>query len=79
LLSNLPKVKALLRFGIDLCDVCEKIKDTARITPLIVVPGDKLDEVLVERNTGLGIKDGGVVITVQVGGDDFILGIGEYA
>lgn len=72
-------MKALLGFGIDLCDVCEKIKNTARVTPLVIVPGDKLDEVLVEGDTGLGIEDRGVVITVHVGGDDIIFSISEYA
>jgi hypothetical protein len=71
-------VKALLGFGINLCDVCKEVKNTARVTPLVIVPGDKLDEVLVERDTSLGIKDRGVCVTVQVTGDDFILGIGEY-
>lgn len=47
----------LLGFGINLCDVCKKVKNTARVTPLVIVPGDKLNEVLVERDTGLGIKD----------------------
>jgi hypothetical protein len=55
--AYLPKVKALLGFGIDLRNICEKIQNTARVTPLVIVPGDKLDEVLVKRDTGLGIED----------------------
>jgi hypothetical protein len=45
----------------------------------VVVPGDQLDEVLVEGDTGLGIEDGGVGVAVQVGGDDLILGVGKDA
>ncbi len=42
---------------VDLCNVADKIEDTAGVTPLVVVPGDKLDKVAVQRDTGLGIKD----------------------
>jgi hypothetical protein len=72
-------VKALLGFGINLCDICKEIKNTARVTPFVVVPGDEFDEVLVEGDTGLGIKDRRVCVTIQVSRDDFVLGIGEYA
>lgn len=49
------------------------------IAPLVVVPGDELDEVGVQGDTGLGIEDGGVVVTVQVGGDNVIVGVAEDA
>ena len=51
---------------IDLGDVCEEIENTARVAPLVVVPRDKLDEVLVEGDTGLGIEDGAGWVAVQV-------------
>lgn len=35
----------------------EEVHNTARVTPLVVIPGDKLDEVVVQSNTCLGIKD----------------------
>ena len=38
-----------------------------------------LDEVLVEGDTSLGIEDGGASVTVQVRGDDLVLGVSEYA
>ena len=44
----------------------EEIQDTARVAPLVVVPGDKLDEVVVESNTCLSIEDGGVRVTVEI-------------
>jgi hypothetical protein len=57
----------------------EKIENTARVAPLVVVPGDKLDEVIVEGNTGLDVEDGRVSVTVQISGDELILGVGENA
>jgi hypothetical protein len=30
--------RLLLGLAIDLCNVCEKVEDTARVTPLVVVP-----------------------------------------
>lgn len=47
------------------------------VAPLVVVPGNQLDEVGVQGNTGLGIEDGRVVITVQVGGDNVVLGVAQ--
>lgn len=44
-----------------------------------LTPGNKLDEVVVERDTGLGIEDGGLVGTAHVGGDDLVLGVAENA
>jgi hypothetical protein len=57
----------------------EKIENTARVAPLVVVPGDKLDEVIVKGNTGLDVEDGRVSVTVQISGDELILGVGENA
>lgn len=34
------------------------------------VPCDQLDKVLVEGNASAGIKDGGVVVAIEVCGDD---------
>lgn len=51
----------------------EEINDTSGVTPLVVVPGDELDEVVVEGDTSLGIEDGRVAVTVQVSGDKVIL------
>lgn len=51
----------------------EEIDDTSGVTPLVVVPGDELDEVVVEGDTSLGIEDGRVAVTVQVSGDKVIL------
>lgn len=44
----------------------EEIQDTARVAPLVVVPGNKLDEVIIESNTCLSIEDGRVSVAVQI-------------
>jgi hypothetical protein len=53
----------------------EKIQNTARVAPFVVIPGDELDEVVVESNAGLSVEDGRVVVAVQVGGDKVIFGV----
>jgi hypothetical protein len=45
----------------------EKIQDTARVAPLVIIPGNKLDEVVVESNTCLSIEDGRVGVAIQIG------------
>ena len=37
--------------------MADQVDDTVAVAPLIVVPGDELDEVLVQSNSSLGIKD----------------------
>lgn len=64
---------------IDLGDVRQKVKDTSGVAPLVVVPADELDEVVVERDTGLGVEDRAVGVAVQVRGDNIVLGVGKDA
>ena len=40
-----------------LSSVLDEIADTAGVTPLIVVPGDELDEVGAELDASLGVED----------------------
>lgn len=47
--------------------------------PLVVVPGDELDEVVVEGDTSLGIEDGRGRVAVEVRGDNLVLSVGEDA
>lgn len=70
-------VKLNLVTSIDLGDVGDKVEDTAGVAPLVVVPRDQLDEVVVKRDTSLGIKDGGVGVANQIRGDDIILSVGQ--
>ena len=69
----------LLSVAINLGNVDKKVKDTAGVTPLVVVPGNELDEVLVEGDTSLGVEDGRAVVAVQVSGDNVILSVTENA
>jgi hypothetical protein len=43
-------------------DVTDQVDHTGAVSPLVVVPGHKLDEVVVQSNPSLGIKDAGPVI-----------------
>lgn len=63
--------------GISLGDVGQEVQDTSAVAPLVVIPADKLDEVLVQRDTSLGIEDGGVGVAVHVSRDDIILSVAE--
>lgn len=65
--------------AINLGDVGDEVKDTAGVAPLVVVPGDQLDEVLVQGDTGLGVEDGGVGVAVHIRRDDVVLGVGQNA
>ena len=60
-----------------LSSVLEEVADTAGVAPLVVVPGDELDEVLVELDTRSGIEDRGRGVAGEVGGDDSVLGVVE--
>jgi hypothetical protein len=44
---------ALLGLG----HVADQVDDTVAVAPLVVIPGDKLDEVLVQSDSSLGIED----------------------
>lgn len=68
----------LLGLAINLRNICEKVENTTRIAPLIVVPGYELHKVIVERDTSLGIEDRGADITIQISGDNIILSVSEY-
>jgi hypothetical protein len=65
--------------GVDLGDVGKEVEDAAGVAPLVVVPADELDKVLVERDAGLGIEDGRGRVAIHVGGDDVFIGVGENA
>ena len=55
--------------------VDEEIADTARVAPLVVVPGDELDEVLVERDARLRVEDGRRGVAGEVGRDDLLVSV----
>jgi hypothetical protein len=68
----------LLR-AINLGNVRDEVEHTTAVTPLVVVPADKLDELVVESNTGLGVEDRRVGVAVEIAGDDLVFGVGENA
>ncbi len=47
--------------------------------PLVVVPGDQLDEVAVQGDAGLGVENGGVGIGAEVGGNDLLVHVLQNA
>ncbi|TFY55583.1 hypothetical protein EVG20_g9264 [Dentipellis fragilis] len=53
----------------------EEIAHALGVAPLVVVPGDELDEVGVERDAGGRVEDGRVRVADEVGGDDRVLGV----
>ena len=53
----------------------KKVHDTARVTPLVVIPSYKLHKVVIESDTSLGVKDRRVGVSIQVRGNDVILGV----
>jgi hypothetical protein len=57
----------------------QEVNDTAGVAPLVVVPRDELDKVVVQRDTGLGVEDGRVGVANHVRGDDVVLGVGKNA
>ena len=56
-------------------NVDQEVADTPRVAPLVIVPGDQLDKVLVQLNAGLGIEDGGRRVADEICRDDLLLGI----
>merc|ERR1711977_440034 len=64
---------------VDLGHVAQQVEDTAGVAPLVVVPGDELDEVVVKADTGLGVDDGAGRVAAHVGGDDVVLSVVEDA
>ena len=53
----------------------QEIADAPRVAPLVVVPGNQLDEVLVQRDTSLSIEDGGSRVADEIGGDDILISV----
>ncbi len=56
-----------------------EVEHLAGEAPLVVVPGDELDEVVVQGDAGLGVENGGVGIGAEVGGDDLVVHVPQNA
>lgn len=57
----------------------EEIANTARVTPLVIVPSNQLDKVSVEGNSGLGVEDRRVAVTDEVSGDNILFSVAHDA
>lgn len=55
----------------------KQIQNASRVAPLVVIPRNKLDKVVIESDAGLDIEDGGVGVSDQIGGDDLIFSVGK--
>ena len=57
----------------------EEVEASVRVTPLVVVPRDKLDKVVVERDTGSSIEDRRVRVANEVLRHNGVLSVAEDA
>jgi len=65
--------RELLLGGHDL----DEVDDSVRVAVFVVVPGDELDELVVELDAGLGVIDRREGAAVEVAGDDHVFGVSE--
>lgn len=63
--------------GIDSGDVLHEVNNTSRVSVLVIVPGNKLDELRVEHDTGISIEDGRAKVTFEIGGDQRFIGVSK--
>lgn len=75
----IPINQSFLLTSVNLGDVGNEVDNTSAVTPLVVIPAHELDEIPVQGDPSLGVEDGRVRITFDVGGDDVVLGIGKNA
>ena len=57
----------------------DQVDDAVRVAPLVVVPRDELDEVVVEGDARLRVDDRRVRVGDEVGRDDVLVGVPEDA
>jgi len=72
-----PESRESTRLGLG--DLLNEVKHAVGVAPLVVVPRDELDEVVVERDAGLGVEDGRVRVGDEVGRDDVLVRVREDA
>lgn len=48
----------------------EQVANSVGVPPLVVVPRNQLDKVLVKRDTRSGIEDGGRIVSNEISGND---------
>ena len=60
-------------------DVLDEVGDARAVAVLVVVPGDQLDEVFVERDAGVRVEDAAELGGDEVGADDLVLRVADDA
>jgi hypothetical protein len=63
--------------GVNHGNVLHQVNNTARVSVLVIVPGDKLDELRVEHDSGISIEDRRSEVSFEVSGDEGFVGISE--
>mmetsp|Transcript_19189 Transcript_19189/g.29665 ORF Transcript_19189/g.29665 Transcript_19189/m.29665 type:complete len:392 (+) Transcript_19189:159-1334(+) len=63
--------------GVDGSNVLHEVNNTGRVTPLVIIPGNKLDERRVEHDTGTGIKDTGARVRLEIGRNQRLITVSE--
>ena len=64
-------------FRVDLAHVSDQIQNLVAVAPLVIIPGNQLEEVGIQRDAGGGIVDGGAGIRIEIGGNHRILGVAQ--
>jgi len=62
---------------LELGSIEEKVDNTVAVAPLVIVPGNELDEGLVKSDTSLGIEDRGLALTVEIRGYNELISVAE--
>jgi hypothetical protein len=55
--------------------VGDQVDDALGVSPLVVIPGNEFDKVVVQGDASLGVEDARVRVTNKVGRHDVVLGI----
>lgn len=54
-----------------------QVNDTSRVSILVVVPGNKLDELGIEHDTSVSVEDRGAEVTFEISGDKRFIGVSK--
>merc|ERR1711943_133491 len=63
-----------LHVAVRLRHVNAEVHEAVRVAPLVVVPGNKLDEALVQRNARLDVEDGRKLASDEVRSHNLVVG-----
>jgi len=73
------RVISSLSFSVHTSNIDQQITNTSGITPFVIIPSNKFDKVVIERDTSGRVKDCRVRIAEYIGGDDRVLGVFDNA